>query len=629
MVVLVSYAWLASTAGSASRTLLLPDCNDQLPVWHGRGNASVWPPVCTPEAADKFQFGPPPHPGVPCCAGLAPCQEKRPASYEGASVFDSVIVCRKPECCPKPAVAARPNFLFVMADDLGYGEVGAFPAGSAHGRLATPHLDRFARGAMVFTDSYAGYTVCAPSRTTLMTGYHSGSFEAHGLSGIAIPPSQDVLLLPAMLKAAGYATAAIGKAAPFTAPAASGFDHFIGQVDQDLCHNMYPRDIDVGNGTQNLNLTRNWAVPSSAAAAREACMANPHAFNYTVDITHEHALQWLRGRAGGEGAAQHTQPFFLYVAFTVPHAGGWGHAPDGWGPTDGCLPDACPEQGAPVPTDGEYAPRTAWPEVERDHAAVVTYLDGKVGELMSTLEELELEQSTLVIFASDNGAHHEGGHSNLFFNSTGGLSGHKRSLYEGGVRSPTMARWLGTVPAGVSSYRWAFWDVLPTFAELAGLEAPSGLDGVSIVPTLMGRSQPAHALLYWTWPGLGDVAPLPAGWRAEQHAAGTLVYVAPSGRAQARHPLGELESTFDDRTVAKVSGFAVVSGDWKGIVPHCADLDQRKPSAADLPSMLVFHLPSDWAEAADLARTARGRLQAQRLLGLVLEAKLSCGCYQC
>lgn len=320
----------------------------------------------------------------------------------------------------------------------------------------------------------------------------------------------------------------------------------------------------------------------SCVASDDHC-ATPHATPRTpqVDITHEHALQWLRGRAGGEGAAQHTQPFFLYVAFTVPHAGGWGHTPD------------APEQGAPVPTDGEYASRSAWPVVERDHAAVVTYLDAKVGELMSALEALELEESTLVIFASDNGAHHEGGHSHLFFNSTGGLSGHKRSLYEGGVRSPTMARWPGTVPAGVSPYRWAFWDVLPTFAELAGLEVPSGLDGVSIVPTLMGRSQPAHALLYWTWPGGYD--------------------------------LNELNSTFDD---AKVSGFAVVSGEWKGIVPHCAGLD-RKPSAADLPSMRVFHLPSDWAETSDLARTARGRLQAQRLLGLVLDAKLSCGCYQC
>ena len=213
-------------------------CNDELPVWHGRGDASVWPPTCTPEAADKFQYGPPPHPGIPCCAGLAPCQEKRPADYEGASVFESVIVCRKPECCARPAAAAKPNFLFVLADDLGYGEVGVFPAGSAHGRLSTPHLDRFARSAMVFTNAYAGYTVCAPSRTTLMTGYHSGSFGAHGLSGTAIPPrqqqglgsQQNVILLPAMLKAAGYATAAIGKAAPLTAPAAQGFDYFIGRL---------------------------------------------------------------------------------------------------------------------------------------------------------------------------------------------------------------------------------------------------------------------------------------------------------------------------------------------------------------------------------------------------------------
>ena len=369
---------------------------------------------------------------------------------------------------------------------------------------------------------------------------------------------------------------------------------------------------------------------ASCVASDEHC-ATPHATPRTpqVDITIEHALEWLRERrGGGEGwlewlTPQQTQPFFLYVAFTVPHAGGWGHTPIG------------PEHGAPVPTDGEYASRSEWPEVERDHAAVVTYLDAKVGELMGALEALKLEERTLVIFASDNGAHHEGGHSHLFFNSTGGLSGHKRSLYEGGVRSPTMVRWPGTVPAGVSPYRWAFWDVLPTFAELAGLEAPRGLDGVSIVPTLMGRSQPAHALLYWTWPGEYEPPNLPAGWRAQQRADGTLEYVAPSGRAQARHPLSELASTLDDHAAARVSlpkdvvsGFAVVSGDWKGIVPHCAGLD-RKPSAADLPSMRVFHLPSDWAETSDLARTARGRLQAQRLLGLVLDANLTCGCYQC
>ena len=343
-------------------------------------------------------------------------------------------------------------------------------------------------------------------------------------------------------------------------------------------------------------------------------MHNTMHYILQVDTTHEQALRWLRGRAGK------AQPFFLYVAFTVPHAGGWGHAPSN------------PEQGAPVPTEGEYAARTEWPEVERDHAAVVTYLDGKVGELMSTLEELKLEESTLVSFASDNGAHLEGGHSQLFFNSTGGLSGHKRSLYEGGVRSPTMARWPGTVPAGVSPYRWAFWDVLPTFAELAGLEPPSGLDGVSIVPTLKGRSQPAHTLLYWTWPGVGQAergagGRLPAGWRAEQQAAGTLMYVAPSGRAQAHHPLlREGESASDDGAAAR-SGYAVVSGDWKGIVPHCAS--DHRPSVADLRSMRVYHLPSDWAETADLARTAQGKRHALRLLGLVLEARLSCRCYQC
>ena len=223
--------------------------------------------------------------------------------------------------------------------------------------------------------------------------------------------------------------------------------------------------------------------------------------------------------------------------------------------------------------------------------------------------------------------------------------------------------------------------MLPTFAELAGAPAPTGLDGVSIVPTLTGGSQPAHPLLYWTWPGLGETAPLPLGWRAEQDAAGILVFVhEASGAVQALHPalsaaagsapaalpaaalpaaalpaaalasaalasaVGEvvedvamLETgaamTADAaRAVgavnasAKKAGFAVVSGDWKGIVPKCGALE---PSEDDLQSMLVFHLPTDWPEKNNLAGTAAGQDQAKRLLGLVLDAKLSCGCYQC
>jgi len=158
-----------------------------------------------------------------------------------------------------------------------------------------------------------------------------------------------------------------------------------GQVDQAFCHNMYPREIDTGNGTQNLNLSLNWALPPSAATAREMTMRSPRDFIYTVDITHNHAVAWLRER---ERAKDSDRPFFLYVAFTVPHAGGWGHAPDS------------PTQGAPVPSDEPYGQRT-WPEVERDHAAVVTYMDSKVGSLMAELELLKLDNATLVVFARD------------------------------------------------------------------------------------------------------------------------------------------------------------------------------------------------------------------------------------
>lgn len=191
-------------------------------------------------------------------------------------------------------------------------------------------------------------------------------------------------------------------------------------------------------------------------------------------------------------------PFYLYEAFTVPHAGGWGHAP------------SSPESGAPVPSDGHYANQSAWPEVERDHAAVITYLDNYVGQLMALLERLNIDKETIVFFASDNGAHLEGGHDYRFFNSTGGLLGHKRSLYEGGVRSPIMVRWPGTIKAGVvSDFVWAFWDFMPTAAEIGGGQVPDGIDGVSIVPTLMGQTQPPKPYVFFTWPGKSAPSPAP------------------------------------------------------------------------------------------------------------------------
>jgi len=155
----------------------------------------------------------------------------------------------------------RPNIVWIMADDMGWGEPGLYPSTSPHGRISTPHLDAFGKSGVQFTEAYAGYTVCAPSRATLMTGFHVGHFEREGIGGSLDIP-QDILTTPRMLQLAGYSTGAFGKVAPLTDPIKQGFDVFVGQVDQGLCHNMYPRFIDSGNLTQNVNLTGNWAIPS-------------------------------------------------------------------------------------------------------------------------------------------------------------------------------------------------------------------------------------------------------------------------------------------------------------------------------------------------------------------------------
>lgn len=289
-------------------------------------------------------------------------------------------------------------------------------------------------------------------------------------------------------------------------------------------------------------------------------MADPETYNYTIDAFHQSGMEWLEAVAIGP------KPFFLYLSFTVPHAGGWTDAP------------LNKEQGNPVPTDLQYN-NASWPDVERDHAAVITYLDSKVGDVMSRLDALGVDDNTLVIFASDNGAHVEGGHKKQFFNSTGGLQGNKRSYYEGGYRSPTMARWPGVISSGsVSNFPWAFWDVMPTFAELAGVEVPEGLDGISIVPTLTGKgNQPEHEYLYWTWKG------------------------------------------------ANGKGYSMRVGDWKGIVKSCNDTVNLRPSLDD--EMLLFNVVADPFEMKD--RSAERVDLVSAFKQLIATKNVTCECYQC
>jgi len=470
------------------------------------------------------------------------------------------------------AASALPSIIWIMADDLGWGEPSAYPSTSSHGRIATPNLDKLANNGVRFTNAYAGYTVCAPSRTTLFTGRHSGKFKEYNLPGTSLAPSQAVTTAQ-LLKEAGYATALVGKSAPLTAPLQQGFDYFFGQVNQAQCHNMYPRVIDYGNETGNINLTLNYKMKN-----RELCMASPEEYNYTTDLFQHQALTWLESAAKDADVT----PFFLYLSFTVPHAGGWS--------------DTNKESGAPVPTDGRYQNQTSWPLVERDHAGVITYLDNYVGQVMTMVESLNIEENTLLFFASDNGAHLEGGHSYKFFNSTGGLRGHKRSMFEGGVRSPTMVMWKGTIKAGtVSDYPWSFWDVMPTLAEIAGVaqeNLPKKIDGHSILPTLLGDTQAPPSYIYYT----GN-----SGWGKSQE-------------------LLSQESS-QELTKSKTTSYSIRVGNMKAVVSDC----QGKPTMKD--TMQLFNLDVDPFETTDISGTRQK--EVKELKKFIIGENVSCACYQC
>eukprot|EP01102_Stenamoeba_stenopodia_P011613 TRINITY_DN3588_c0_g1_i2.p1 TRINITY_DN3588_c0_g1~~TRINITY_DN3588_c0_g1_i2.p1 ORF type:complete len:481 (-),score=66.13 TRINITY_DN3588_c0_g1_i2:81-1523(-) len=379
--------------------------------------------------------------------------------------------------------AKRPNILFILADDLGYGEVGAFSVDSPHGRIATPNLDRLRSEGMMFTNAYVGQAVCAPSRCTLMTGLHSGHAYVRGnrkLNHQDIPLPRNHTTVADVLKSAGYRTAAIGKWAlghndTEGAPRKHGFDYYYGQIDQTQAHNYYPPYVWENEWT--VELPRNL----DNRPTRTLCMSRPEECSHTHDLFTDKAFEWLRNQSTSE------DPFFLYLAYTVPHAGGW--------TTDN------EESGSPVSYLADYVDPT-WPTVEQDHASMITnYLDRDVGRLMALLDELGLGNDTIVFFASDNGASNEGGHNYMFFRSSGPLRGYKRYLYEGGIRSPSLVRWRGKVPENsTSDFYWAFWDFLPTAADIAGVpvsELPSPIDGVSILPTLLGQSQEEKPYLYW------------------------------------------------------------------------------------------------------------------------------------
>jgi arylsulfatase A-like enzyme len=359
-----------------------------------------------------------------------------------------------------------------MADDLGYGDLGCY----GQKRIKTPNIDWLAREGMRFTDHYAGSTVCAPSRCSMMTGLHTGHARVRG--NYKTPPMgqyplrEDDLTVAQLLKQAGYTTGLIGKwglGGPGSSgvPAKKGFDYFYGYLCQTHAHNYYP-DFLYKNGQRipvEGNVMTKPRRPDGAGVAAEKK-------HYSHDLFCEDALSFIE--------THKAEPFFLFLALTIPHAN-----------------NQAGDKGMEVPDLGIYKDMD-WPEPQKGHAAMISRMDRDVGRIMDKLKALGIDDNTLVMFTSDNGPHHEGGTDPGFNDSNGPLSGIKRDLYEGGIRVPMIARWPGKISSGTTSaHVSAFWDYLPTFSELAGVPVPGAVDGISLAPALLGKTQKEHDYLYW------------------------------------------------------------------------------------------------------------------------------------
>ncbi len=355
--------------------------------------------------------------------------------------------------------AQKPNIVFILADDLGYADVGCYGQLQRQSQglpaIDTPQIDLLAQQGIRFTQCYSGHTVCAPARCSLMTGYHTGHTRVRGNfapGSVRIPLQASDVTVAELLKPAGYYNGIIGKwglgdetpELVSGVPNLQGFDYFYGFLDQADAHDHTPDYL--------------WENRNQVYVGGQ----------YANDLFTAKALTFLDQHAGG--------PFFLYMAYTLPH-----------GPLE-------------VPDYGPYANKP-WTADEKAYAAMVNRMDGGIGQILTRLNDLGVDDNTIVFFASDNGPT-----ANItLFDSNGPLRGYKTEYYDGGIRVPMIARWPNIIPAGaVSTESWAFWDVMPTLAELAGVSAPAGIDGISAVAALVGQPQQSRDHLYWEDP-FGDI----------------------------------------------------------------------------------------------------------------------------
>lgn len=376
----------------------------------------------------------------------------------------------------------RPNIVYILLDDAGYGDLSCY----GQERFSTPNIDRMAQEGMRFTQHYSGSTVCAPTRCSLMTGLHTGHTHVRGNREVKpegqAPMPADIVTIPRLLKKAGYVTGAFGKwglGAPGSASdPAEHFDVFFGYNCQRQAHRYYPTHL--------------WSNREKVALDEQT---------YTATMIHAEALRFIRDNR--------QRPFFAFLPVTIPHAAM--QAPE---------PYVAPFRKKFRQFENKIG-RYAGTETKNPIAAfagMMTLVDEQLGEVLDLLKALELDDRTIVLLSSDNGPHQEGGHNPTFFDSNGPFKGHKRDLYEGGIRAPLIARWPGVVDAGsTSDHISAHWDMLPTFCELAEIAAPA-TDGLSMVAELSGEGmQPQHKYLYWEFYERGGKKAVRFGeWKAVQ-----------------------------------------------------------------------------------------------------------------
>ena len=384
-------------------------------------------------------------------------------------------------CLSGNADTKKTNIILIMVDDAGYGDFGCY----GQKLFTTPNIDRMAASGMLFTQHYSGSTVCAPTRCSIMNGVHTGHAFVRGNREVQpegqAPIPSDMITIPKLLRKAGYVTGMFGKwglGAPKSSgdPMNQGWDEFFGYNCQRQAHTFYPKHL--------------WHNSEKVMLDGKT---------YSHDLIQEKALQFIRDNE--------KKSFFAYLPLTIPHAA-----------------MQCPEEDvAPFRKKfsqfenkiGKYSHGSIIRNPVAAFAGMMTRMDRGIGQILDLLNELDIAENTLVLFTSDNGPHYEGGHQPGFFNSNGPLKGHKRDLYEGGIRVPLIAYWPGKIKSGsVSNHICAHWDLMPTFCELAKISEPNHTDGISYIPALTGKKQKKHAYLYWEFHSYGNAQAIRMGdWK--------------------------------------------------------------------------------------------------------------------